>query len=228
MAREAKPGQFVMVQCGGECVLPRPFSIHQINNEGLALFFAVLEHGKGTTWLSQQKVGDVVELLGPLGKGYSINPGAQNLLLLAGGNGIAPLHFIAQEALNQKRSATLIYGTADANRYPEHLLPAGIELVGTTEDGTIGRKGVVTDLLPKYIDEADQIFACGPVGMYRTMAQIPEFKNKPVQVSLEVRMGCGVGACYGCTVKTKSGLKQVCKDGPVFDLEDILWNEVIC
>ena len=225
IAREAKPGQFVMVRCGRECVLPRPFSIHQVNNDDIALFFAVLEDGKGTLWLSQREKGDTVELFGSLGNGFSIRPASQKLLLIAGGNGIAPLYFLTQEALRKKCSVTLLYGTADKNRYP---LPPEIEQVAATEDGSVGRRGMVTDLLPDFIDWADQVFACGPVTMYRDMYARREglLKGKPVQISLEVRMGCGLGVCYGCTVKTKNGLKQVCKDGPVFDLDDILWDEL--
>ena len=94
-------------------------------------------------------------------------------------------------------------------------------MVNATDDGSEGYKGPATDLIAAYINHGEQLFACGPLPMYKTMAQMPELKDKPVQVSLEIMMGCGVGVCYGCTIKTKSGLKQVCKDGPVFDLEDI-------
>jgi dihydroorotate dehydrogenase electron transfer subunit len=85
---------------------------------------------------------------------------------------------------------------------------------------------MVTDLLADYIDRAVQVFACGPLPMYRTMARMPVLKDKPVQISLEMRMGCGRGICYGCTLKTKNGLKLVCEHGPVFELEDILWDEL--
>ncbi len=223
VAREAKPGQFVMVNCGEECTLPRPFSIHQVNDKGVALFYAVLENGKGTAWLSQCKAGDMVELFGPLGNGFSIDPTSRNLLLVAGGNGIAPLYFLVQEALKRKYSVTLLYGTADRKRYSTS---PQIRLVSATEDGAVGHRGKVTDLLPEYIDRADQVFACGPSSMYKTMAQMPELKDKPVQISLEVRMACGLGVCYGCSIRTKTGLKQVCKDGPVFELDDILWGEL--
>jgi len=224
VASQARPGQFVMVNCGEECTLPRPFSIHQANDESnIALFYAVLENGRGTRWLTQRKTSDCIGLLGALGNGFSIHPSSKNLLLVAGGNGIAPLYFLAQEALKKKCSVTLLYGTADKKRYP---ISPQINLVSATEDGTVGHKCKVTDLLPEYIDRADQIFACGPLPMYKTMAQMPELKDKSVQVSLEVMMGCGFGVCYGCTVKTKSGLKQSCKDGPVFDLDDILWDEL--
>ena len=223
----ASPGQFVMVRCGdsSECLLRRPLSIHQRENGKIALLFTVV--GKGTRWLSQRQEGDRIDLLGPLGNGYSIHPTARNLLLVAGGIGIAPLYFLAQEAVNHGHSVTLLSGAATASQlYPANLLPPKMKLITTTEDGTASKKGMLTDLLPDYIDGADQVFACGPIGMYRTIAQMPELKNKPVQVSLEVRMGCGFGVCYGCTVKTKSGLKQVCQDGPVFDLNDILWDEL--
>ncbi len=222
-AAEAKPGQFVMVNCGENCLLPRPFSIHQTNDSGIAIFYAVLPSGFGTNWLSGLRKDDRVRLFGPLGNGFSIAPDANNLLLVAGGNGIAPLYFLAQDALKKKSLVTLIYGTADNKRCP---ISQQVKLVSVTEDGTVGRKGTVTDLLPEYISGADQIFACGPVGMYRTMAQMPELRNKPVQVSLEVRMGCGRGICYGCTIKTRQGLKKVCQDGPVFELDDILWDEL--
>jgi len=230
ISREARPGQFVMVRCGDECVLPRPFSIHQVNDDRMALFYAVWEDGKGTGWLSQRKASDNIDLLGPLGNGFVIQPASRNLLLVAGGIGIAPLHFLAQEALRIDCSVTLLTGAQTATQlYPERLLPSGIKLVTATEDGTLGKKGMVTELVPDFVDRADEAFACGPMPMYRDMAlqkQKMKLDGKPFQISLEVRMGCGLGVCYGCTVKTKNGLKQVCKDGPVFDLEDILWDEL--
>ncbi len=230
IAREAHPGQFVMVRCGEECLLPRPFSIHQVDERGnMALFFAVWEDGKGTQWLSERRIGDEIELWGPLGHGFSIQPKAHNLLLVAGGIGIAPLFFLAEEAANKGESVTLLLGAATASQlYPTHLLPPQIKLITTTEDGTAGEKGMITDLLPAYAGSADQVFACGPMPMYRNMALNKQRLNgKPVQISLEVRMGCGLGVCYGCTVKTRNGLEQVCRDGPVFDLDDILWDELV-
>jgi dihydroorotate dehydrogenase electron transfer subunit len=222
IVRGTKPGQFVMVRCGDECILPRPFSIHQVNAQGYVLYYAVLEDGKGTNWLSQRSIGDAVHIFGPLGNGFFINPSSRNLLLIAGGMGIAPLYYLAEDAKKKRLKVTMLYGTAIDYPYPSIL--QGLELVRTTEDGSVGYRGMATDLLPYYIDHADQIFACGPLPMYRTMAHMPELKNKPVQVSLEVRMGCGTGICYGCTVKTAGGLKQVCKDGPVFDLHEISWD----
>lgn len=226
IASTAQPGQFVMVRCGKETLLRRPMSIHQsADTTKLALLFNVV--GKGTHWMSQCQAGDCIDLLGPLGNGYSIHSTSRNLLLVAGGIGIAPLHFLAQAAINKGYSVILLLGASTAVQlYPRHLLPPKARLVIATEDGTAGETGMITDPLPDFTGWADQVFACGPMPMYKAMAQLTELKRKPVQISLEVRMGCGLGVCYGCTVKTKNGLQQVCHDGPVFDLEDILWDEL--
>ncbi len=227
IASVAQPGQFVMVRCGEDTLLRRPLSIHQRDSDKIALLVNVV--GKGTHWLSQCKGGNNVEIFGTLGNGFTIHPTSRNLLLVAGGIGIAPLGFMAREVLNQGCSVTLLLGASTATQlYPRHLLPPKTELIITTEDGTIGKKGMITNLLPDFVDWADQVFACGPLGMYKDMYTQREklLKTKPTQVSLEVRMGCGRGVCYGCTVKTKTGLKQVCKDGPVFDLDDIPWDKL--
>ena len=225
VASEAKPGQFVMARCSESPELPlrRPLSIHQTDGDKLALLFNVV--GNGTYWLSKRQKGNTIDLLGPLGNSFSINPDSNNLLLVAGGNGIAPLYFLTQEALRKRCSVTLLYGTAGRKRYS---ISPPIELASATEDGTVGHRGKVTDLLPQYIDRADQVFVCGPLGMYKEMhtKRGKLLKDKPTQISLEVRMACGLGVCFGCTVKTKKRLKQVCKDGPVFDLDDILWDEL--
>ena len=224
---DTKPGQFFMVRCGEDTLLRRPLSVHQLDSNNLAFLFSV--EGKGTHWLSKRQVGNRIDLFGPLGNGYSIHPDSQNLLLLAGGVGIAPLRFLADEAIEQGKTVTLLMGTQTSGHlYPESLLPLGIASAKATEDGTVGYRGMITDLLSDYIDWADQVFACGPFPMYHAMVDKywKFLNNKPVQVSLEVRMGCGFGVCYGCTVKTRNGLKQVCRNGPVFDLDEILWNEV--
>lgn len=228
IAQEAKPGQFVMVKCGNECTLPRPFSIFRIYGKSdIAIFYTVWEGGKGTEWLAERRVGDTIEIFGPLGNGFTIKPSARNLLLVAGGMGIAPLFFLAQEASSRMYQVTLLYGTAVRNRYP---IPPEIRTIAATEDGTIGYKGMVTDLIPDYIETTDQIFACGPMAMYQDMVERSEqlgINKKPVQISLETRMACGLGVCFGCTVRTKFGLKQACKDGPVFELSNIVWDSLI-
>ncbi|MFC1942831.1 dihydroorotate dehydrogenase electron transfer subunit [Chloroflexota bacterium] len=235
IAATARPGQYVMVSCGEDTYLRRPISIHQVNREEISLLFKII--GKGTHWLSQRKTGDKIDIFGPLGNGFTVSPNAGNLLLVAGGMGIAPLHFLADVAISQNKKVTLLMGCpTDKELLPistprglitNGALPFSINVVNATEDGTEGFKGLVTQLIADYMDFGDQIFACGPVGMYKAMAQMPELKNKPVQISLEIMMGCGVGVCYGCTIRTKNGLKQVCQDGPVFNLEDIIWDQVL-
>jgi len=240
------PGQFITVRCG-DFTLRRPLSVHQVSSQEIALLFKVA--GKGTLCLSQQQTGDRIDILGPLGKGFSIEPGAKNLLLLAGGFGIAPLAFLTQYA-SSRHQMTLIHGASTAAQlYPSAMfkigpssagkkrsklspLPKGVQFIPVTEDGSTGKKGMATDILPDFLDWADQVYACGPADMYKAMAEMSwrakqsNLKLKKCQVSLEVRMGCGFGACYGCTINTKKGLKQVCRDGPVFELDDIIWQEV--
>jgi dihydroorotate dehydrogenase electron transfer subunit len=226
IAASAQPGQFVMVRCGERynLLLRRPFSIHQVTQEQVALLFKIV--GQGTQWLSQRREGDSLDLLGPLGKGFSIDPSSHNLLMIAGGIGITPLVFLAEKALNQKRSVTLLLGAPTAAQlYPKFMLPSRINLTRVTEDGSEGEKGMATDFAPDLVGRVDQVFACGPTSMYQTISSQNLLEGK-LQISLEVRMGCGMGACYGCTIKTKKGLKQVCRDGPVFELEEIDWREL--
>jgi len=229
IAAEARPGQFIMVRCGGDTVLPRPLSVHCIEGGSVAVLFMV--RGKGTEWLAKRRKGQSVTLFGPLGNGFTVDRKAETLLLVAGGIGIAPLCLLAERAIEQKKRVVLLHGAATAKQlYPVGRLPAGVECILATEDGTKGRKGLITSVLQEYAPVADQIFACGPLPMYRAMSQRGKemgIEGKRVQVSLEMRMGCGVGVCYGCTIRTKTGLKQACKDGPVFELEEIVWDQLM-
>jgi dihydroorotate dehydrogenase electron transfer subunit len=143
---------------------------------------------------------------------------------MAGGIGVAPLIFLAENAFNTGHRVTLLIGAQSASSlYPRSLLPARSELVITTEDGSEGRRGIVTDVVDELVEQADQVFACGPVSMYRSMAAKECFARKPVQISLEMMMACGLGACYGCVARTRRGPRQVCHDGPVFELGEIMW-----
>ena len=226
LVTQASPGQFVMVNCD-DTTLPRPFSINRITGNGeLSLFFAVLENGTGTEWLSECKPGDTVKIFGPLGNGFKIESTSHNILLVGGGMGIAPLIFLAEEEAKKGRTVTLMYGTQNKDRYPVESILPDINVINATEDGSIGHHGMVTELLPEYIGKADQVFICGPAAMYRYIHNQNIIKDKPAQVSLEVRMACGRGICYGCTVKTIKGKKKVCEDGPVFDFSDIDWNSI--
>jgi dihydroorotate dehydrogenase electron transfer subunit len=223
-----RPGQFVMVRCGEgiEYQLRRPLSLHRREGNELSLLFRVV--GRGTRWLSERPAGAKLDLLGPLGNGFSIHPSAKKLLMIAGGIGIAPLVFLITEASKRNCNIKLLIGAKTAAQlYPQDLLPDGLDIIYATEDATMGLHGMITTFAPDYFDWADQLFACGPLPMYRQMTKMPELKGKPVQVSLEMRMGCGLGICYGCTVRTKNGLRQTCKHGPIFELNDILWDELV-
>lgn len=169
IAATSQPGQFVTVRCGEELTLRRPLSIHQIAKSGQVYFFFKVI-GKGTAWLSLCRKGEKLNILGPLGNGFSIRPTSKKLLLVAGGIGIAPLTFLAQQALTQEKSVALLLGAhAKDELYPQKLLPSEIETIITTEDGSGGEKGKITDILPRYVDWADQIYACGPLGMYQAI-----------------------------------------------------------
>lgn len=240
IASMARAGQFVTLRCEG-LILRRPFAIHQVNASQVAILFKRV--GEGTHWLSQLRKGDRVDVLGPLGNGFNIGADSSNLLLLAGGIGIAPLILLAQQASVQ-HGVTLIHGASTGTQvYPvaslcgneEDLLPFDdrVRFIEVTEDGSKGCKGLVSDVVTDFLNWADQVYACGPVDMYRAISQLATAcgaaggdKLRKCQVSLEVRMGCGIGACRGCTVITERGPRTVCSDGSIFELGDILWSEV--
>ena len=141
IAHAARPGQFVMVSCGEECVLPRPFSIHQVAEDRIALYYNIWEEGKGTLWLAGRKAGNGINLFGPLGNSYSIHPASRRVLLVAGGIGIASLRYLADEAVKQGLEVMLLCGTPTHHQYPATFLPPEITLVPVTEDGSIGQQG---------------------------------------------------------------------------------------
>ncbi len=227
VAALARPGQFAMLSCGPDVLLRRPLSFHDANSETGEVTFLYSIVGRGTRWLSQLKPGDTVDILGPLGNGFTIQPDSKNILIIAGGMGVAPLCFLARQAQGRGHSVTLLLGAATvANLCPSELLPSAATCLTATEDGSAGVKGLITDYLPQYIDKADQVFACGPLPMYRTLGKEPSLQGKPVQVSLEVRMACGLGICYGCSIKTEDGMKKVCRDGPVFNMQEVAWEEL--
>jgi dihydroorotate dehydrogenase electron transfer subunit len=232
------PGQFFMLQCGKDCLLRRPLSIHDLKPPGSIYFLyavplanSLIERHihKGVRWLSTLLPGSEVDLLGPLGNGFSFNKNAINILLVAGGLGIAPLKYLAKNAISSGKNVTILLGARTANAlFPTDLLPHQADIVVCTDDGSAGKKSTVVDLLNAYIDKADQVFACGPRSMYEAIYEkINLLPSSPsIQVSLEVRMGCGFGVCYGCSIRTINGMKRVCREGPVFNIKDIIWQEV--
>jgi len=201
-------------------------SFHRFREAAGQRQFAILYdvRGRGTAWLSARKAGDELGQFGPLGRGYSISPDTQNLLLVGGGLGIAALIALADQAIGAGKSVTLLQGARTGVKlYPPALLPPEVEALSATDDGSAGHQGYVTDLIRQHLSWADQVFACGPTPMFAGMANVmrESRSRKPVQVLLEERMGCGTGVCYGCAVFTRRGVRLVCKDGPRFELRQV-------
>ncbi len=248
IVEHARSGQFLHVHSGWalDPLLRRPLSLHRIGRERSARVAGTSEIGggqpslvfgrpnpgeieilfarvgRGTTLLAQSMPGDALSVIGPLGNGFSIEPKTRNLLLVAGGLGIAPLVALADEAIRREMTVTLLAGARSKDGIlPACLLPPEVEYVVCTDDGSQGRHGVVTQLVPELLDWADQVFACGPRAMIEALACLRLPTSKTVQVSLEERMACGVGACLGCVTPTRKGLQRVCRDGPVFNLKEL-------
>lgn len=229
VARGAAPGRFLMIHCSDNLdpLLPRPMSFHRFREAGNEWQFAILYdiRGRGTTWLSRRKAGDTLTCFGPLGHGYEVDAGTSNLLLVAGGLGVAAVVSLADEAIAAGKSVTLLQGARSAAKlFPPRHLPPEVESISATDDGSEGHAGRVTDLLAQHLPWADQVFACGPNPMFESMAKVAREarSRKSVQALLEERMGCGTGVCYGCAVFTrKNGVRLVCKDGPRMELREV-------
>jgi dihydroorotate dehydrogenase electron transfer subunit len=228
VAKGATSGRFLMVHCSDSLdpLLPRPMSFHRFRQSSGEWQFAILYdvRGRGTSWLAGRKPGDEITVFGPLGRGYELAGDAQNVLLVAGGMGVAAVISLADEAIADGRSVTLLQGArTEGLLFPHSLLPTDVEAVSATDDGSAGHHGLVTGLLAEHLPWADQTFACGPNPMFASMADVVKSarSRKPVQALLEERMGCGTGVCYGCAVFTRKGVRLVCRDGPRFDLREV-------
>lgn len=224
-------GRFLMIRCGegDDPLLPRPMSYHRFRVVAGETQFAILYdvRGRGTEWLARRQSGDEIRAFGPLGHGVTLQPDTRNLLLVAGGIGIAALPPLMDEMLAKGGSVTLLQGARTAAKLlPTAFLPAEVEVVSATEDGSLGRQGRAPELLPEYLSWADQVVACGPNPMFEAMARvIKEVRGgrtrRSVQVIAEEHMACGTGICYGCAMFTPKGVRLVCKDGPAFELNDV-------
>ncbi len=256
LATGARAGQFVHIRAGdwSGLVLRRPFSFNTVDAGTGTITIHFRTVGRGTEWFTQLRAGDNVDMLGPLGRPFEVDPRSRHLLLVAGGLGIAGVRMLADEAIRDGRQVVLLFGGASAREvYPSSLLPDEVEYVVATDDGSLGHAGFVTELVPQYEAWADQAFACGPAGMLRALSTLAAGRRerlgvaklgrkrgagKPVaigspaarrkaflQVSMEQNMGCAVGACLGCVVMGVSGTPQrVCREGPVFASDEIAWE----
>jgi dihydroorotate dehydrogenase electron transfer subunit len=228
----ARPGQFVTLHLLNDLwpLLRRPFSLHQLETVGetvraVCLLYKVV--GGFTQKLSRLRSGDSIDLLGPLGNGFLLPSGARRIFLAAGGIGVAPLRFLAQDlkerGMDMGQCHLFLGGRSQADLLcQEEFVRLGMHLHPATEDGSAGQQGLVTEPLTRAIDSQppDILFGCGPTPMLRALAEMAKAHDFPCQLSLETLMACGLGACLGCALKTEESetfYQHVCADGPVFD-----------
>lgn len=230
LAAAVRPGQFVMVACGSgrDPLLRRPFSVHSSHADGtIRLLFRVV--GQGTRLLAAVEAGAALSLLGPLGRGFRPPPPGGEACLIGGGIGIAPLYFLAQWLLAQGRTPQVLLGAARAvelEALQREFLELGSTVRVSTDDGSLGHHGLVTDLLPALAGTVGKVYACGPVPM---MAAVARFCGDRLacEVALETHMACGLGACLGCAIPVPGqadAYRHVCRHGPVFDAKEVQWS----
>ncbi len=227
IVKKAKAGQFINLYCNkGELLLPRPISICEVNKKTgeITLVYAVV--GKGTEIISTMKSGDTIEAIGPLGNGFSVDEEVKQHLIIAGGIGVPPMVELVKFL---KGNITVYLGFRCNPILVETIKQYGATVYVATEDGSVGIKGNVMDLINQHNPVAEMIYSCGPKPMLKAVAEWSEKLKIPAQLSLEERMACGIGACLVCTCKTKKEQdwenKRVCKDGPVFWRDEVIWHD---
>ena len=213
-----KPGGFVNIRLDG-LFLRRPISVFDSAPGSLTILYKVV--GKGTEQMSRLKAGETLDVLTGLGNGYDMAKAGDHPLLLGGGVGVPPLYLLAKQliAAGKKVSAVLGFNTAAEVFGEAEFRALGCDVTVTTADGSYGVKGFVTDALPA---EYSYFYTCGPEPMLKAVYRAAKTSG---QFSFEERMGCGFGACMGCSCKTITGYKRICREGPVLEKEEILWND---
>ncbi len=213
-----RPGQFVNIQIDG-LYLRRPISVCDVEEGKLTIIYKVV--GKGTEQMSKFTTGKTLDILSGLGNGFFTYFGGEKPLLIGGGVGVPPLYNLAKCLLSEGKTPTVIIGFNNISEvfYKEAFEKLGIKVFVTTVDGSFGIKGFVTDAI-KEVGEYTYVYTCGPEPMLKAVYNATETSG---EYSFEERMGCGFGACMGCTCKTKYGNKRICKDGPVLVKEEIIW-----
>lgn len=228
IVQEAQCGQFLHIACGDGNLLRRPISICTWQEDFIRIVFQI--KGKGTQWLAERKVGDTLDVLGPLGHGFDLSALGTRPILVGGGIGVPPMLACARQAASRETvTPRAILGFRNRNAVIlEDDFKAVCQTFVTTDDGSYNRAGFVTDILAEQITDATGIAACGPRPMLKAIAQTVRKYNIPCQVSLEERMGCGVGACLvcACALREENGANyygRVCRNGPVFDAKEVVW-----
>jgi dihydroorotate dehydrogenase electron transfer subunit len=237
IARRSKPGQFLMVRVSDQPypLLRRPLSIHARDGDAIELFFA--RTGLGTDILADKKTGEKLDILGPLGKGFTMPRAVKGKTfgLVGGGRGIAPLYFLALELQVKGGHPRIFYGGKSEAHLPllQKLVSGKMEVFISTDDGSAGFSGLVTAMFQKELGRSARpamIYACGPDPMMKKVGEIVAGLKIPAELSLESIMGCGIGACWGCVHRIQKGVAaewvKICEDGPVFPAGDIIWDEL--
>lgn len=211
------PGQFINIQIEG-LFLRRPISVCDVQGNCLTILYKVV--GQGTKKLSQMKEGWLDVLTG-LGNGYNLETSGQNPVLLGGGVGVPPMYLLCKSLLAQGKKPQVVLGfnTKSEVFYEQQFRDLGVEVTVTTVDGSYGQKGFVTDAMAQM--DYSYFYTCGPEPMLKAVYKCSKTSG---QMSFEKRMGCGFGACMGCSCKTITGYKRICKEGPVLEKEEILWE----
>lgn len=214
-----RAGQFVEIALDG-LYLRRPISVCNYEDGELTIIYKVV--GKGTDLMSQMGEGTQLDVLTGLGNGFDIDHECKKPLLVGGGVGVPPLYRLTRDLIARGKEVTVVLGfnTASEIFYKEEFEALGAKVIVATADGSVGVKGFVTNAIEESGVEADYFYSCGPLPMLKALCQSLEIDG---EVSLEERMGCGFGICMGCSIQTTKGAKRVCKDGPVFKKEEVIW-----
>ncbi|MBF0217801.1 MAG: dihydroorotate dehydrogenase electron transfer subunit [Candidatus Omnitrophica bacterium] len=237
IAARTRPGQFLGIKvndAGTDPLLRIPLGIHRAENGYVYLLYKTV--GLATGMLKAKEKGDDLDVMGPLGNGFSVGKAltmGSRAILVAGGYGVSPLYSLAETLMNNKVKVTIFIGARDKLGIvcDKELKKLGAAVQITTDDGSCGLRGCVTDAVSKYLRRQKsesrkgiKVFACGPEPMLKAVAGLADELGIPAEVSLDEYMACGVGACRGCAVKTVNGVKLACTDGPVFDARDVIWE----
>src|SRR6266852_3092190 len=239
IAARFRPGQFVAVAVGGPdtaMLLRRAFSIHDVRpDHGGTVEFVFAANGPGTRWLAERRARDVLDITGPLGRPFPVPRDPVSCLLVGGGYGTAPLFALADRLRERRCSVDFLLGAASGDRVFGALTArrTGRSATITTVDGSLGVRGIVTDMLGQVIHDArtDVIYACGPMPMLRQVTALARRYDIPVQVAVEELMACGVGVCMTCVLPVTGSdgitrMSRSCVDGPVFRGEQVRWDDI--
>lgn len=211
------PGQFVNIAIEG-CYLRRPISVCDYDNESITLIYKVV--GRGTEIMSRMQAGEKLDVLTGLGNGFSLSASTEQPLLVGGGVGVPPLYNLAKKLKQAGKKVQVVLGfnRADEIFYAEEFKALGVDVHVTTVDGSVGIKGFVTDAMKELA--FDYVYTCGPLPMLKAVYSASECDG---EFSFEERMGCGFGACMGCSCQTTKGSKRICKEGPVLKRDEIIF-----